>query len=643
MKIAFYISGHGFGHASRMAALAKTFTTFGIDVVLCTDRPLHLFSHLPDDLTYFRAVAIDFGVIHKENLVADLEATKAALFELFSRREQIVAEEVSFLRREKIDLVICDIPFFIIESCAYAEIPIFGVSNFDWAYIYEHIFDGDPDTLPLVNVIRSLYRRMDRSYLLDLGSLETVPGFRDPQKGGMLAKTLSMPTDIRAKYGINESAAILLISFGGEGILDLDLPKICAAWDGVVLCGFPSPEIPKLIKISPDDDYLSVIHAADLIICKPGYSTFAEIMSMGKRMIYLPRRNYPEEQVLIAGIKDYSAALQVDQMPNDPDQIRELFEIVPYAQSSVEVSNTRLAASILADYLSIKYPEERLISVFDLGSNNMNYILFNKTRDHILHRAWCTTALGRDFDGSRLSEESIQRAFDEISRIMSMDSRVSSQKELIATGINRKAENSDQLLKMLREKWQVKTKIITANREFRLSWLASDKAGVDPFRKIVIDIGGASTELSYLDQNKALRGISFDFGLQSLMRDFSSVDEAVASVHDAFDALPDKEKPKIIAVGLTATILGRILGGLPYNELLSIDFMTFSREQMLSFINAAKIDQLHGYEGLFEDRYEQDSIYLASLLIKLLLDRYGSHNFMVCNDGISMGYAKWIK
>nr|MDK2850639.1 hypothetical protein [Candidatus Cloacimonadota bacterium] len=642
MKIALYVSNHGFGHASRMAALAKAFTTFMIEIVICTDRPKYLFDDLPQDLVSYRTISIDKGVIHKENLVVDIDATKDALFELFSRRELIVAEEADFLRREKIDLVISDIPYFIIESCGYAEIPIFGVSNFDWSYIYDSLFGMDQDTQPLINVIRSLYRRMDGSYLLNMGYLESVPGFRNPKKGGMLARTLSEPINIRAKYDIEKSQKILLISFGGEGILELNLEMICAAWDGVVLCSYPSPDISNLIKISPDEDYLSVIYEADLILCKPGYSTFAEILSMGKPMIYIPRNNYPEEKVLIEGIKDYPAAIQIDRIPDNIDEIKALFNKVHNADNKLPVSNDKLAGCILSDYLKIRYPEDKLISIYDLGSNNMNYLLYNKTRDIVIHRAWCTTGLGRDFANDRLSDRSIQRAFMVISKIMNFDNEISSQKELIATGINRKALNKDLLLDMVKDRWQINTKIISATREMRLSWLASERIGTDVKQKLVIDIGGASTEVSYLDNNK-LSGKSFDFGLQSLIRDFSSIDQALISVQNAFSELPEIPNPNLIAVGLTATILARTLLGIPYKDILRKDFLTINIDQIDSFLRAVELNQFHNYEDLFEDRYEQDSIYLAACIIKLLLDRYRCYNFMVCNDGISMGYAKWKK
>ena len=45
-QIAIYISNHGYGHASRMAALAEALIDFGQRIYICTDRPAFLFQNL---------------------------------------------------------------------------------------------------------------------------------------------------------------------------------------------------------------------------------------------------------------------------------------------------------------------------------------------------------------------------------------------------------------------------------------------------------------------------------------------------------------------------------------------------------------------------------------------------------------------
>lgn len=643
MKIALYASSHGFGHASRIAALADSFIRFGIYIYICTDRPRFLFQELKAQDYQYREISIDRGVVHGENLVTDLPATKSALLRLFSQREEIVSREVEFLRREQIDLVIADIPFFIVEACGYAEVPVFGVSNFDWAFIYGGIFANDEDMLPIVNTIWSLHRRMDKSYLLDLGTKDSVPGFKNPVPGGLLTREKHTFKDIRSAYDIALGVPILLMMFGGEGTIDLPLSEICKAWTGVIMSPYQASGIDNLIRVSPDEDFLSLMQAADLVICKPGYSTFSEILSLGKSMICVPRKNYPEEEVLLAGIKDYPPAMVVEDFPQDVDSIKALFAQLPHGDFAQKTSNSELAGKMLADYLRLKYPEDRLLSVCDLGSNNMNYILYNKSRGELIHRTWCSTYLGLDIADGVLPEQSLLRAFEATQDILDRDRWLPSEKYLIATGVNRVAENASDLLDRFKNEYQYKTKIISAKTEMHYAWQAALPSMKEGMNNLVIDIGGASTELAWLDAAARIRGVSLDFGLQSLLRYAETGKSAALKVQDALKDLPKLQNVKIIAVGLTATVLARVLKKIDYRKVLHSSELVISLKDIQDYKSALEDDENNGYKQLVNSRFELNTISLAALVMEQLLDRYGCCDFMVCNDGISLGYAKWIK
>lgn len=643
MKIALYASSHGFGHASRIAALADSFIRFGIYVYICTDRPQFLFQELKAEDYEIRQVKIDGGVVHKKNLLTDLTATKQALLDLFSQREDIVAQEVEFLRTEKIDLVIADIPYFIIEACGYAKIPVFGVSNFDWSFIYARIFADDEDMLPLINTIWGLYRRMDKSYLLDLGNANSVPGFKNYLPGGLVAREKNVIKDVRAQYHIAEHTPILLLMFGGEGALDIPLPEICLAWDGVVITPYHAEGIPNLITVPKDEDFLSLLYNSDLILCKPGYSTFSEILSMGKSMIYIPRQNYPEEEVLIQGVKDYPAAKMVEDFPSDVSALKELFASIPRGRYERPTSNTELSGRIIADYISLKYPQDRILSVCDLGSNNMNYALYNKSKDLLIHRSWCTTSLGRGYEEGRLSERSMINAFYALQDIMERDHLISSEKYLIATGVNRKATNARELINRIKSAWGYKTKIIPAQIEMKYAWNAA-LAWMDPTKNnLVIDIGGASTELAWLNSKAKFQGISLDFGLQSLLKDEEIGKSSILKIRTSFAKLPDLHNANIIAVGLTGTIMLRIIKKMPLQLILSNPVSNISLTDLRLFRSNLESGLDHDYKSLIDNQYELDSINMAALIMEQLLDRFDCWNFMVCNDGIAIGYAKWIK
>lgn len=643
MKFALYASNHGYGHATRLAALAESLIEVGIYVYVCTDRPKYLFQGLHEDRWKYRHVQLDTGVKHKENLQTDLEATKTSILELFKQRETLVAREVQFLRDAQIDLVVADIPYFLAEACLYADIPVMAVSNFDWYYIYKELFNDDGDMLPVLNTIWALYRRMNCSFLLDLGSTASVPGFKNPTKGGLIARKKEQYSDVYNRFSIDKSAKILLLMFGGEGTMEVPLDKICEAWLGVVICPYPGYTAPNLITVSPDEDFLSILHYSDAVLCKPGYSTFAEVMSQGKSMIYIPRNQYPEELVLIDGVKDYPGAIRVDCFPSEVGEIRDLFEAVPRGDFGRKTSNDELIGSILNQFLKIKYPQDRILSIFDLGSNNMNHVLFNKTRNLVTHRSWCTTGLGVGFSGGMLSQKSIAKTLQSIRKIMDIHSAVDSQKRLIATGICRKADNAEDLLEQIRERWSVSTKIINAQTEIKLGWWAASGCMQSGFFNLVIDIGGASTELAWINPKGHQAGVSFDFGLLSLLEMENSGECIRSMIESKFAGLPDAEAVRLICIGLTATKLLSHNKGCTNLESLdqSGEVLVYSELQEMEqrILNGSFNNTLEPGQSA----HEVEAMRIASLIVQLLLDRYHGSEILVCNDGISIGYAKWMK
>ena len=80
LRFAIYTSNHGFGHATRMAALAEELNRFGVFVHLRSDRPKHLFGNLNRNLSSVEDVSLDFGVRQYPNLDCDIERTKSELF-----------------------------------------------------------------------------------------------------------------------------------------------------------------------------------------------------------------------------------------------------------------------------------------------------------------------------------------------------------------------------------------------------------------------------------------------------------------------------------------------------------------------------------------------------------------------------------
>lgn len=628
-RFAIYISNHGFGHATRMAALAQALNDYGIYTFICTDRPKYLFQNLDSESYSYRECSLDGGVKHQKNLVADLPATKAMLLELFSRREELVHREAIWLRENKIDLVIADIPYFIIEAAGYAQIPAFGISNFDWAFIYSELFKDDPELKLIINTIYGLYRRLGKCYLPALGKPFSVPGFRQPESCGILVRSAGACLEDIAPN-------TLLIMFGGEGEISVDFLQICAAWEGEVLSINSTVVAPNHRQIPRDADFSALMRQASLVICKPGYSTFAEIRQAGVPAYYIPRQNYPEERVLIQGVQDCANLKEIVKLPRNMQEWHELFEKMPARGSGEEAANEVIAGSILRDFIQLKHPKARLISVFDMGSNNLNYCIFDITKRKVLHRVWITTSLALNTQNNLLGFANLDE-IPSLRKLLISDKQIPSEKRLLATGIMRRAQNAQKLLDSLALSWALDAKIISSKEEMRYAWYAASVHFSKGEKALVIDIGGSSTELVWRAESGAFKGESLEIGLVSLAQDMAPH----SLMQKELDCIAGESFDRIITVGLTASILAKIATGLSFWDLWNLGSLPLSKKELKSLKVKLMQDTPDANTKSDPRAFRQYSMRLAIDFLILILDKFGSQEIVVSNDGISIGYARY--
>ncbi|HEY9689767.1 MAG TPA: glycosyl transferase, partial [Coleofasciculaceae cyanobacterium] len=137
------ITAHGFGHATRAAALIDKLLRLRPDVlpVLVTTAPRWLLGSYISGEFLYRPRALDVGVVQQDSLTIDQAATLTQLQELRSRAPSIVAAEVDFIRQMsvkngRVSLVLADLPPLAVDIAQAAGIPCWAVGNFGWDFIY---------------------------------------------------------------------------------------------------------------------------------------------------------------------------------------------------------------------------------------------------------------------------------------------------------------------------------------------------------------------------------------------------------------------------------------------------------------------------------------------------------------------------
>ncbi|MEB3290017.1 MAG: glycosyl transferase [Leptolyngbya sp.] len=301
------ITNHGFGHATRAAAVAASVAALApeVDLILATTAPQWLLDeYLPVEYEY-RPVALDIGVIQSDSLTMDLSATLAKLDQIRAHQADLVADEAAYLKQRGVSLVLADIPPLAVPLAQSAGVPCWMMSNFGWDFIYRAF---GADFAEAVTWIEDWFHQCDRLFRLPFH--EPMGAFSALEDIGLTGGSPRYSVaELREHLGLHTPPdRTVLLTFGGLGVESIPYDQLRRFPDWQFLT-FDSrlPPLPNL-KPLPRKGFrpVDVMPVCGRMVCKPGYSTFSEACRTGVPVITLTRDDFAEGPILVNGIQDHS-------------------------------------------------------------------------------------------------------------------------------------------------------------------------------------------------------------------------------------------------------------------------------------------------------------------------------------------------
>ncbi|OEL36892.1 L-arabinokinase [Dichanthelium oligosanthes] len=180
LVFAYYITGHGFGHATRSLEVVRHLVAAGHDVHVVTAAPEFVFTtEISSPCLHIRKVLLDCGAVQADALTVD----RLASLEKYHQtavvpRESILRTEVEWLNSIKADLVVSDVVPVACRAAADAGIRSVCVTNFSWDFIYaEYVVAAGHHHRSIVWQIAEDYSHCE--FLLRLPGYCPMPAFRD--------------------------------------------------------------------------------------------------------------------------------------------------------------------------------------------------------------------------------------------------------------------------------------------------------------------------------------------------------------------------------------------------------------------------------------------------------------------------------
>lgn len=324
--IVFYISGHGFGHASRSievinAILAQRPET---RVGVRTSAPRWLFDLTVKGKVSYNSIECDTGVVQADALTLDEADSIRRAAAFHSDMVTRAASETRALRELGAGLIVGDIPPLAFAVGASAGIPSIGLGNFTWDWIYADYprVRLAPSLLP---AIRSAYGKASMALRLPMsGGFESFSNVKDIP---FIARHASRPRNEVCKIlKLPADRPIVLVSFGGFGLSGIDMDVLSKSKKYTFVLSSPAPAgrgkrdalvaekkgatvtINEEAMYNAGVRYEDLVGAAEAVVTKPGYGIVSECIANDTALLYVPRGHFPEYDVLVEEIPKHLRA-----------------------------------------------------------------------------------------------------------------------------------------------------------------------------------------------------------------------------------------------------------------------------------------------------------------------------------------------
>lgn len=308
----FYISGHGFGHASRQIEIINALGALpSIEIVICTSAARWLFTRTVRMPFTFVEGPVDTGVVQVDALRLDEAATIARAAEFHHHLPERAHREAARLLERGARLVVADAPPLGCAAASAAGVPSVVVSNFTWDWIYEAYareLAAAPDLLP---AIRDAYAQAAEGWRLPMhGGFATIPRIIDVPFVVRRARADRTAHDVRSDLSLPLDRPIALVSFGGYGVAGLRLNELDCFDDIDVVVTAPAAQLNStdgpVLRVADEDiyrqglTYVDLIAAVDVVVTKPGYGIIADCLANNTAMLYTARGRFAEYDVMVA-------------------------------------------------------------------------------------------------------------------------------------------------------------------------------------------------------------------------------------------------------------------------------------------------------------------------------------------------------
>ena len=304
--LVYYVTPHGFGHATRAAAVAAVLERRGWRVHFRTDVPAWLFKVEGLEAEVSPA-AVDPGLAMKDALTVDWPAALLAHEAFGARWDRTADAEAAFLKRSGAALAASDVGPLALDAARRARIPGAALGNFSWDWVIAPKAEADPRWEAVRRRQAEAYASAALFIHMPLGG--DGPAFKARKTVPMVVRRPRLSRDeARRALGLAPGDVRPLVAFSFGGVDGRGAGRLVDdALEDVVFAGYAPPpegfrgEWKRLPKHAPLR-HIDLMQAADAVLTKPGYGTYSEALAGRVPVLAVARDDFRESAPITANL-----------------------------------------------------------------------------------------------------------------------------------------------------------------------------------------------------------------------------------------------------------------------------------------------------------------------------------------------------
>ena len=280
MKILYYITDHGLGHATRSVALIRELEKHDIKLVIRNNDAHNFLKKSLPKIKIITGQTDLIPIMNKENAtMINYSKTKKNIRNWIKTLPAIIDRESQIIKKEKPNLIMSDISISPILAARKNNIKSIAISNFIW---------NETLDMPLKdqNILKDGYSQADLIMKLPFGSPINL---QNKKNFGLLVRKLTERKSlIRKNMGIKKNEKLVTISLGGMSNYSFTTANNVKILD---ISNYKNSN--KLKKINFIEGQ-NIINASDLVITKCGYGFVSECLAYGTKFRYVLDSSHTE-------------------------------------------------------------------------------------------------------------------------------------------------------------------------------------------------------------------------------------------------------------------------------------------------------------------------------------------------------------